>query len=159
MGAEGAVKLRIIWVGKSQEEWVKAAIDEYAGRIRRYAPLEIVEAREEKGAQPDLMRQREGERILKLLPKGSRLMLLDETGRQMTSTEFAALTGRYRDNSTPELTFVIGGAYGFSPELRSRAEASIALSRMTFTHQMIRPFFLEQLYRAFTILGGESYHH
>jgi len=153
------VKLRIIWVGRSQEAWVKAGIDEYAGRIRRYAPLEIVEAREEKGAAPDLMRQREGERIMKLLPKGSKLILLDETGQQLTSPEFALLTGRYRDNSTQELCFVIGGAYGFSPELRRLAETSIALSKMTFTHQMIRPFFLEQLYRAFTILNNESYHH
>jgi len=153
------VKLRIIWVGKSQEAWVRAGIDEYAGRIRRYAPLEIVEAREEKGAAPDLMRQREGERIMKLLPKGSRLILLDETGQQLTSQEFALLTGRYRDNSTQELCFVIGGAYGFSPELRSLAATSLALSKMTFTHQMIRPFFLEQLYRAFTILNNESYHH
>lgn len=153
------MKLRIIWVGRSQEAWVKTAIAEYAGRIRRYAPLEIVEAKEEKGAAPDLMRQREGERIIKLLPKVSRLILLDETGRQQTSPEFAALVGRYRDNSTQELSFVIGGAYGFSPELRSLAEESLALSKMTFTHQMIRPFFLEQLYRAFTILNNESYHH
>jgi 23S rRNA (pseudouridine1915-N3)-methyltransferase len=153
------VRLRLIWVGKTQETWVKAGIDEYAARIRRYTPLEIVEAKEEKGAVPDLMRQREGERVMKLLPKGSQLILLDETGQQLTSTEFAALTGRYRDNSTQELCFVIGGAYGFSPELRSLAETSIALSKMTFTHQMIRPFFLEQLYRAFTILHGEGYHH
>jgi 23S rRNA (pseudouridine1915-N3)-methyltransferase len=153
------VKLRIIWVGRSQEAWVKAGIEEYAGRIRRYAPLEIVEAKEEKGAAAELMRQREGERILKLVPKGSRLILLDETGRQLTSPEFAALAGKYRDNSTQELCFVIGGAYGFSTELRSLAETSIALSKMTFTHQMIRPFFLEQLYRAFTILHGEGYHH
>jgi 23S rRNA (pseudouridine1915-N3)-methyltransferase len=153
------VKLRIIWVGRSQEAWVKAGIDEYAGRIRRYAPLEIVEAREEKGAAPDLMRQREGERIMKLLPKGGKVILLDETGQQLTSTAFAALAGKYRDNSVQELCFVIGGAYGFSAELRRLAETSIALSKMTFTHQMVRPFFLEQLYRAFTILNNESYHH
>ena len=153
------MKLRLIWVGKSQEAWVKAGIDEYAGRVRRYAPLEIVEVKEEKGAAAELQQQREGERIMKLLSKGSRLLLLDETGLQLTSREFAALTGRYRDNSTQELCFVIGGAYGFSPELRNLAEGSIALSKMTFTHQMIRPFFLEQLYRAFTILNNESYHH
>lgn len=153
------MKLRLIWVGKSQEPWVKTGIDEYAGRIRRYAPLEIVEAKEEKGALPEQMQQREGERIMKLIPKGSRLILLDETGRQLTSAEFAALAGKYRDASVPELCFVIGGAYGFSPELRRLADESLALSKMTFTHQMIRPFFLEQLYRAFTILNGEGYHH
>jgi 23S rRNA (pseudouridine1915-N3)-methyltransferase len=153
------VKLRLIWVGKSQEAWVKAGIDEYAARVRRYAPLEIVEVKEEKGAVAELQQQREGERIMKLLSKGCRLLLLDETGQQLTSREFAVLTGRYRDNSIQELCFVIGGAYGFSTELRSMAEGSIALSKMTFTHQMIRPFFLEQLYRAFTILNNESYHH
>lgn len=153
------MRLRLIWVGRSQEAWVRAGIEEYAARVRRYAPLEIVEAKEEKGAAPDLMRQREGERIIRLLPRGSKLILLDETGQQLTSPEFAALAGRYRDSSTQELCFVIGGAYGFSPELRRLAESSIALSKMTFTHQMIRPFFLEQLYRAFTILHGEGYHH
>lgn len=153
------MKIRLIWVGRNQEPWVRDAIDEYATRVRRYAPLEIVEVKEEKGALPELQRQREGERIMKLLSRGCRLLLLDETGQQLTSREFATLTGRYRDNSTQELCFVIGGAYGFSSELRIMAEGSIALSKMTFTHQMIRPFFLEQLYRAFTILNNESYHH
>jgi 23S rRNA (pseudouridine1915-N3)-methyltransferase len=153
------VKLRIIWVGKTQEAWVKTGIDEYAGRVRRYAPLEIDEVKEEKGAVPELQRQREGERIIKLLPKRSRLLLLDETGQQLTSPAFADLAGKYRDTGTYELCFAVGGAYGFSDELRRLAEGSIALSKMTFTHQMVRPFFLEQLYRAFTILNNESYHH
>jgi len=153
------VKLRLLWVGKTQEAWVRAGIDEYAGRIRRYAPLEILEAKEEKGAEPDTMRRREGERLIKLLPKNCRLILLDELGEQLTSAGFAETVGRYRDSSTPELVFAIGGAYGFSAEFRSLADRSLALSRMTFTHQMVRPFFLEQLYRAHTILGNESYHH
>jgi 23S rRNA (pseudouridine1915-N3)-methyltransferase len=153
------VKIRLLWVGKTQEPWVKAGIDEYAGRVRRYAPLEVVEVKEEKGQTPELQRQRESERVLKLLTRGCRLLLLDETGRQCTSPEFAALVEKYRDNSTQELCFLIGGAYGFSAELRSLAEGSIALSKMTFTHQMVRPFFLEQLYRAYTIMNNESYHH
>jgi 23S rRNA (pseudouridine1915-N3)-methyltransferase len=153
------VKLRLLWVGKTQEAWVRAAIDEYGGRVRRYAPLETVEVREEKGALPDIMRQREGERLLKNLPKNSRLVLLDEHGDQLSSPEFAGIIGKYRDNSTQELVFAIGGAYGFSEEFRALADSKIALSRMTFTHQMVRPIFLEQLYRAFTILNNESYHH
>ncbi len=159
MGAPGAVKLRLLWVGKTREEWIRSAIDEYAGRVRRYAPLEIMELREEKGGLPDIMREHEGERLLKQLPKNSRLLLLDEHGEQLTSPEFAGIIGKYRDNSTQELAFAIGGAYGFSKELHAIADRKIALSRMTFTHQMIRPFFLEQLYRAFTILNNESYHH
>ena len=153
------MKLRLIWVGKTQETWVRAGIDEYSGRVRRYAPLEISEVREEKGATPEQMREREGERLIRLLPKSGRLILLDERGEQPTSPAFAALVGKYRDTSTPELTFVIGGAYGFSAPLRERADRTIALSAMTFTHQMVRIFFLEQLYRAYTILNNESYHH
>jgi 23S rRNA (pseudouridine1915-N3)-methyltransferase len=153
------VKLRLLWVGKTQEPWVRTGIEEYAVRIKRYAPLEIVEVKEEKGALPEQMRQREAERIEKHLPKNSRLILLDETGEQFTSTTFADLLSKYRDSSTPELTFVIGGAYGFSDALRSKADRQISLSKMTFTHQMIRPFLLEQLYRAFTILNNEGYHH
>lgn len=153
------MKLRLLWVGRTQEPWVKTGIDEYAGRVKRYTPFEITEVKEEKGGLPEQMRQRESERIEKLLPKNGRIILLDETGEQFTSPAFAELLGNYRDNSTPEILFAIGGAYGFSTELRSRAARLISLSKMTFTHQMIRPFFLEQLYRAFTILNNESYHH
>lgn len=153
------MKLRLVWVGRTQESWVKAGIDEYAGRVKRYAPFEIAEVKEEKGATPGLQRQREGERIEKLLPKNGKLILLDEAGKQQTSPDFAGMIGNLRDSSTPELIFVIGGAYGFSEALRNRADQTISLSKMTFTHQMIRPFFLEQLYRAFTILNGEGYHH
>jgi len=153
------VKLRLLWVGRTQEPWVKAGIEEYAGRVKRYSPLEISEVKEEKGGLPEQMRQRESERLEKLLSKNGRLVLLDEAGEQFTSPAFAELLGRYRDNSTPELLFAVGGAYGFSTELRSRADRLISLSKMTFTHQMIRPFFLEQLYRAFTILNNEGYHH
>lgn len=153
------MKLRLLWVGKTQEVWVKAGIDEYAGRVKRYAPFEIVEVKEEKGGLPEQMRQRESERIEKLLPKNGKIILLDETGEQFTSPAFAGLLAKYRDSSTPEILFAVGGAYGFSDGLRSRADRLISLSEMTFTHQMIRPFFLEQLYRAFTIMNNEGYHH
>lgn len=153
------MKLRLLWVGKTQEAWVKTGIEEYAGRVKRYSQFEIAEIKEEKGALPEQMRLREAERIEKLLPKNSRLILLDEAGEQFTSPSFAEMLTRYRDSSTPEITFVIGGAYGFPDELRKRADRLISLSKMTFTHQMIRPFFLEQLYRAFTIMNNEGYHH
>ena len=153
------MKLRLLWVGRTQEAWVKAGIEEYAGRVKRYSPFEITEVKEEKGSLPEQTRQREAERIEKLLPKNGKLILLDESGEQFTSPMFAELLGRYRDNSTSEILFAVGGAYGFSNELRSSADRLISLSKMTFTHQMIRPFFLEQLYRAFTILNNEGYHH
>ena len=153
------MKLKVLWVGKTQEEWVRRGIDEYAGRIRRYLPLELAEAREEKGAASDRAKEREGERLLKLLPPNARLILLDERGDQLSSTELAAFLGKERDSGTPELAFAIGGAYGFADPIRARASRTIALSRMTFTHQMVRIFLLEQLYRGFTILNNEPYHH
>ena len=153
------MKLKLLWVGKTQEAWVKAGIEEYAGRVRRYAPLEILEAREEKGAQAAVMRERECERLAKLLPKGGKLVVLDERGEGMTSPEFAAFLSRNRDQGTSDLVFAIGGAFGFTDGFRSQAFKAISLSRMTLTHQMVRVFLLEQIYRGFSIINGEPYHH
>jgi 23S rRNA (pseudouridine1915-N3)-methyltransferase len=153
------VKIRILWVGKTQEEWVRRGIAEYAARIRRNLPLEIGEVREEKGAHSEAGRETEGERLVKALPKNARLILLDERGEEMTSPQLASFLGTERDRGTGELVFAVGGAYGFSEAFRSRAVKAIALSRLTFTHQMIRPFLLEQIYRGLTILNNEPYHH
>lgn len=151
--------MRVLWVGKTQEEWVRRGIDEYAGRIRRYTPLELAEAKEEKGAAAEAMREREGERLVKLLPRNARLILLDERGEQLSSPDLAGFIAANRDGGVQELAFAIGGAYGFSDSFRAMAYRTIALSRMTFTHQMVRIFLLEQIYRGFTIINGEPYHH
>lgn len=153
------MKIRVIWVGKTQEAWVKAGIDEYAGRIRRYNPLEISEVREEKGAQHDAGRVAECVRLGKLLPKNACLVLLDERGDELDSRQMATFIEKQRDSAIPELVFAIGGAYGFSDEFRRQAQRTISLSRLTFTHQMVRIFLLEQIYRGFTILNNEPYHH
>ena len=153
------MRLKVLWVGKTQQEWVREGIEEYSSRIRRYMALDVLEAREEKGAAEETMRERECDRLSKLVPKNARLVLLDEKGTVMSSPEFADFLGRSRDAAIPELVFAVGGAYGFSQEFRSRADTMIALSRMTFTHQMVRVFLLEQLYRGFTILNREPYHH
>ncbi len=153
------MKVTVLWVGKTQEEWVRRGIDEYAARIRRYFPLEIAEAKEEKGAASPKMPEKEGERLAKLVPKSARLVLMDERGKEMSSPDFAAFIGRCRDEGVSDLVFAIGGAYGVSSTLRQRADAVISLSRMTFTHQMVRIFLLEQIYRGFTILNNEQYHH
>jgi 23S rRNA (pseudouridine1915-N3)-methyltransferase len=152
------MKLRVLWVGKSREAWVKEAVGEYAGRIRRYSPLELIDIRDEKGAEAEEMRRRECERLEKQIPPGATLILLDERGEQLDSPALAAFVGKQRDAGISDLVFVIGGAYGFSEEFRRRGKL-LALSRMTFTHQMVRVFLLEQVYRAFTILNGEPYHH
>jgi 23S rRNA (pseudouridine1915-N3)-methyltransferase len=152
------LKLKVLWVGKSRDAWVKDAIEEYAGRIRRYMPLELVDIRDEKGAEAEQMRRRECERLEKHISPGATLILLDERGEQLNSPGLAAFVGKQRDCGTGELIFAIGGAYGFSEEFRQRGTL-LALSKMTFTHQMARAFLLEQIYRAFTILNGEPYHH
>lgn len=153
------MKLRVLWVGKTQEEWVRRGIDEYAGRIKRYIPFELVEAREEKGAPPAVMQEREGERLTRLLGRNATVVLLDELGEEMTSPQLAAFMGKSRDQGVADLVFVIGGAYGVSEAIRAQAKKTLALSRLTFTHQMVRLFLLEQIYRGFTILNGEGYHH
>jgi len=152
------LKLRVLWVGKSREAWLKEALADYAGRIRRYMPLELGEVRDEKGAEAEEMRRRECERLEKQIPPNATLVLLDELGEQLDSPGLASLIGRQRDAGAGDLVFIIGGAYGFSDAFRRRGRL-LSLSRMTFTHQMVRLFLLEQIYRAFTILNNEPYHH
>ncbi|GAB4297493.1 MAG: 23S rRNA (pseudouridine(1915)-N(3))-methyltransferase RlmH [Desulfuromonadia bacterium] len=153
------MKFRLLWVGKSHDRWIGEGIQEYGGRVRRYHPLEIVEIREEKGNSPERVREGEGERILAAIPDRARVVILDERGDELSSPEFAALIQQEKNRGSREICFVIGGAYGLSPRVRERGFMTLSLSRMTFTHRMIRPFFLEQLYRACTILNSENYHH
>jgi 23S rRNA (pseudouridine1915-N3)-methyltransferase len=153
------LKLRILWVGKTQQDWVKDGIGEYAARIKRYTSLEIVEVKEEKGAVSETMRARECDRLRKSLPKNAMVLLLDEKGETMSSPRLASFISGCRDTATSELAFVIGGAYGFTDEFKTEADKVISLSAMTFTHQMVRIFLLEQIYRGFTIINGEPYHH
>jgi len=153
------MKLRLLWVGKTQEEWLKTGIEKYRRGIGRYFPFEIGEVRDEKGAEAESMRLKECDRLEALLARESRLILLDELGEEFTSPQFASVIGKFRDVGTREVVFAIGGAYGFSDSFRARAHRTIALSRMTFTHQMVRLFLVEQIYRGCTILNNEQYHH
>lgn len=153
------MKLKVLWVGKTQEEWVRRGIEEYATRVVRYMPLEISEVKEEKGAEAEAGREAECARLMKALPKNCRLVLLDERGEGFTSPGFASYIGAERDRGIGCLVFAVGGAYGFSSQFRERAAKTVSLSRMTFTHQMVRVFLLEQIYRGFTILNNEPYHH
>ncbi len=153
------MKIRVLWVGKTREEWVRRGIEEYAGRIKRYVPIEFAEAREEKGAAEETGRLRECERLKKLLPKQGKLILLDDKGDAVTSPDFASFIVKNRDSGISDLIFVIGGSYGFSESFRQESDRIISLSPMTFTHQMVRIFLLEQIYRGFTIINGEPYHH
>lgn len=153
------MKLRVLWLGRTRDPWIKDGVADYAARVARYLPLTIDELKDEKDATLAEGRRREGERLLKQISPQAVLVVLDERGQQMTSLQFAEFIGKHRDSGTPELAFAVGGAFGFSDEVRNRAVKLLALSAMTFTHQMVRPFLLEQIYRACTILNNEPYHH
>ncbi|SHJ10167.1 23S rRNA (pseudouridine1915-N3)-methyltransferase [Malonomonas rubra DSM 5091] len=155
------MKLRLICVGKLAEAWQRQAADEYAGRLQRYFPLEIVELKEEKGGRKgDVsgLLKREGDRILEKVPPQSFLLVLDERGRQFGSEQLAEKLGDEMLHGGRDWCLVIGGPYGLDPRLRQRADQLLSLSKMTFTHQMARIFLLEQLYRSSTILRNEPYH-
>ena len=151
----------LLTVGKTDVKWVKKGLDVYVSRLQHYVPFKVTEIPELKKAQAlsrDQVKEKEGELILKHLSPADTLILLDEHGVEYRSTEFAGMLEKYMLKGTRNLVFAVGGAYGFSPEVHARARAKMALSKMTFTHQMVRTVFAEQLYRAFTILKGEPYH-
>jgi len=156
------VKLRLVCVGKVAEPYLRAGVEEFAGRVGRYLNLTVVELREEKGGgkkcDPRYLREREGERILEKVPAGAFVAVLDERGESFTSETFSALLGRHMVQGTPEMALVIGGPYGLSEAVKRRADLLLSLSAMTFTHQMARLFLLEQIYRGLTILRNEPYH-
>lgn len=155
------MKLRLVCVGKLAEAWQREAADDYAGRLQRYFPLDIIELKEEKGGRkgdiPGLLK-REGERILEKVPPSSYLIVLDERGRGIDSEQLANKLGEEMLHGGRDWCLVIGGPYGLAPGLRQRADLLLSLSKMTFTHQMARLFILEQLYRSGTILRNEPYH-
>ncbi len=156
------MKIRLLVCGKTEENFLREGIGEYATRIRRYLPFEIVEVPAEKGnsrlpVQGQLAR--EASMLEKKILPSDVLILLDEHGKQLSSTEFADFLNRQFLSGGKTLVFVVGGPFGFDPSLKQKADHLLSLSRMTFSHQMVRLFFTEQLYRALTILRGESYHH
>ena len=157
------MKLAIIWVGKTSTDYISKAIDTYVQRIGHYMPIEVIEVADVKNAKNmDVaqLREKEGELIIKQLRADDYVVFLDDKGKQMSSTEFAHWIDKQNMNSgIKRLVFVIGGAYGFSDAVYQRANSKISLSRMTFSHQMVRAIFVEQIYRAFTIMKGEPYHH
>ena len=155
------MKTLLILVGKTTDKHFVAAINDYVERIGHYMPFTVMtipELKNAKSLSEDQQKEREGELILKQLQPTDTLVLLDEHGAEMRSTEFAAWLQK-KQQGARRLVFVIGGPYGFSPALYQRANEKVSLSRMTFSHQMVRLVFTEQVYRACTILKGEPYHH
>jgi 23S rRNA (pseudouridine1915-N3)-methyltransferase len=154
------MKIILLVVGKTSHSWIQEGIATYQDRLAFYAPFElkvIPDTKAQKRNAEDIKRL-EGEAIIKQLETGDFVVLLDEKGKQYSSTEFAQQLQKWLNAAPRRLVFVVGGAYGFSRQVQERANNKMSLSRLTFTHQMVRPFFAEQLYRAFTILRGEKYH-
>ena len=151
----------LIVVGKTTDKRFEAITNENVERIRHYVPfaIEVIpDLKNTKGLSQSEQKQREGELILRSLQAGDYVVLLDEHGTEHTSTGFAQYLQKQMNAGIRSLTFVIGGAFGFAPSVYAAASDKVSLSKMTFNHQMVRLFFAEQLYRAFTILNHEPYH-
>lgn len=156
------MKITLLTVGKTDRDWVKQGIDIYTSRLKHYIPFSINEIPELKNVSAlskDQIKVREGELILKNVKPTDDVILMDEHGKEYTSVDFASFLQKKISYEGKDIVFVIGGAYGFSDEVYRRANGKISLSKMTFSHQMVRAIFTEQLYRAFTIMRGEPYHH
>ena len=154
------MKAELILVGKTNDKHFQAGISDYTERIGHYLPFSITiipELKNTKSLTEEQQKTREGELILRQIQSGDHVVLLDEHGKEMRSMEFATWIEK-RQQTVRRLVFVIGGPYGFSEEMYSRCNEKLSLSKMTFSHQMVRVIFAEQLYRAFTILRGEPYH-
>lgn len=149
-------------MGKTTQTYIQKGIDEFIKRLRRYIPFKIEplpDIKTSKSLSSDLQKGKEGEAILSYLSPSDFCVLLDEHGREFTSIEFATYLQKTMASGRKRAVFVVGGPYGFSKDVYSRADYKISLSKMTFTHEMVRLFFTEQVYRAMTILNNEPYHH
>ena len=156
------MKISLIVIGKTDASYFVDAINEYKNRLVHYIPFEmeiIPDIKNVKNLREEQQKEKEGELILKMLQPGDYLVLLDEHGKSFTSMEFATYLERKMHVVSKRLVFVIGEPYGFSEAVYKAASEKISLSKMTFSHQMIRLIFVEQIYRAMTILNNEPYHH
>ena len=155
------MKIQLIVVGKTSTSYIKDAIETYVSRIKHYVPFEIKTINDVKNTRKlseEQQKAAEGDLILSILQTSDYVILLDERGKESTSREFARFIERRISSSSNNIIFVVGGPYGFSKNVFDRANEKLSLSRMTFSHEMVRLFFVEQIYRAMTIIRGEPYH-
>ncbi len=156
------MKITLLTVGKTDKDWVRQGLDIYVSRLKHYISFNIIEIPELKNVSAlskDQIKTKEGELILKNIRNTDDVILLDERGKEYSSMELAGIIRNKINNEGKDIVYVIGGAYGFSDAVYARANSKMSLSRMTFSHQMVRAIFAEQIYRAFTIIKGEPYHH
>lgn len=155
------MKIRLLTIGKTSDSWAKEGISVFEKRLKHYCTFEIVELVVPglAGRNQQQQKEIEGAFLLSKIQTGEKIVLLDEGGMVYTSEKFAVWMQQQMTSGVKSVAFVVGGPFGFSEELYKAASSKISLSSMTFTHQMVRLFFTEQVYRAFTILKGEKYHH
>src|SRR5690554_784894 len=156
------MQIKLLAIGKTDNKQLQALMDDYQKRLGFYIKFEleiIPDLKNSKNLSEEQQKQKEGELILNKLQNQDVLILLDENGKQMSSVVFSEYLQKYMNSGIKQLVFVIGGPYGFSRDVYNKAQAKLSLSKMTFSHQMIRLFVLEQIYRGFTILKNEPYHH
>ncbi len=156
------MKITLLAIGKTDNKQLQTLIDDYTKRLKHYVGFHfeiIPDVKNVKNLSETQQKQVEGEEILKRIQTSDQLVLLDEKGKSYTSMGFSEFLQKKMNSGLKNLVFVIGGPYGFSDAVYSRANGKVSLSQMTFSHQMVRLFFIEQLYRGFTILRNEPYHH
>ena len=156
------MNIKLIAIGKTDNKQLIALIEEYKKRLKFYIKFSvdiIPDIKNAKNLSESQQKEKEGKLILNNIIPSDTLILLDENGKQFTSIEFSSYLQKHMNAGIKQLVFVIGGPYGFSEEVYKKANGKLSLSKMTFSHQMIRLFFIEQLYRGFTILKNEPYHH
>ena len=156
------MKILFLVIGKTDEDYLITGIKKYVGRLGHYVPFELKEIpdiRNRKTLNEEQQKKAESFLLLSQLQPGDRVVLLDERGKSYTSVEFSEVLERQMASGVKRLVFIVGGPYGFAQEVYDRADAMLSLSPMTFSHQLVRVVFLEQLYRALTIIKGEPYHH
>ena len=156
------MKITFLTIGKTEEKYLLEGMEKYLKRLKHYITfkvLELPELKNTKNLSEDQQKAKEAELIFKNISNTDQLILLDENGLNLSSTQFSGFLSKKMIVSVQHLVFVVVGPYGFSNDVYNRADEKISLSRMTFSHQMVRLFFIEQVYRAFTIMKGEPYHH
>lgn len=155
------MKINLLCIGKTNQKEIINLIEYYEKRLPNYwnfERIEIPDVKNSKNLTSTLLKKEETQKFLQYIDSGDLVILLDEKGKEFTSRQFSKQLDEWMNNSVKKIHFVIGGAYGFSDEMYQRANQKIALSKMTFTHQMVRLFFIEQIYRADQILQGKPYH-
>ena len=153
------MEVRLLLVGRNERGLVADGVKHYLDRLGRSLPVEQVVLPEAGRGDPAYQQRTESERILAAIRPGEKVVVLDERGAHLTSTQFAARLGGWRDQGVRKVVFVIGGAYGMTDEVRQKADLVLALSAMTFPHQLVRVILAEQIYRALMIVNGKPYHH